>query len=108
MQLGGNIGDTRMMDDGTKENKKRGAIQGQVIHSSPHYSFMKTNKKGAPRIATYLRAYTITHTAFHFAIPCSMPLPGLTTARERMLDWLIGPGHTKSDSCAWEPVGDEG
>ena len=31
MQLGGNIGDTRMMDDGTKDNKKRGAIQGPVI-----------------------------------------------------------------------------
>ena len=31
MQLRGNIGNTRMMDAGTKDNKKRGAIPGQVI-----------------------------------------------------------------------------
>ena len=91
MQLGGNIGDTRMMDDGTKENKKRGAIQGQVIHSSPHYSFMKTNRKGAPRIATYLRAYTITH---KHSLPFRNPLFNAITRTHngkrkdaRLVDW---------------------
>lgn len=60
MQLGGKIGYNVMMDNGTKDNKTRGTINSRARKSSPH-SFMKTNNKGAPSIATYLRTYTNTH-----------------------------------------------
>ena len=105
MQLGGNIGDIRMMDDGTKDNKKSGAIQGQVI--AGHILSWRPIKKVAPRIVTYLRAYTITHTAFHFAIPLFNAITR-THNGKRKDAWLVDWPRTLNLIVLWESVGDEG